>query len=448
MTLADGRRPGSRGVAADHVSLRRNNLSVVLRHVRDLGPRSRARIADDTGLNKATVSSLVAELVERGLLREGSADSSRALGRPGQLVELDGSGVCGIGAEINVDYLAVATLDLAGSTVFEKRVPVDVATLHPATTLDRFAALVQEAVVAVDARGGQLVSVTLAVPGLVEGETGELKLAPNLGWGELSVAEEMRSRLGEPAYSLHVDNEANLAALAAYAELRRAEAGSAARSDGAGGLTGAGEPVGRTGGAVHDLVLLTGAVGVGGGVVSGGHLLRGGHGYSGEVGHMPVAPPGRTCGCGRTGCWETVVGLTALLHQATDEDDPVRDPSLDVEQRLAGITRRAEAGDARTLSALKDVGTWLGIGGAILVNILNPDVLVLGGYFAVLGPWLQEPLEEAIRDRVIAPDGGGCRVVRSELGFTAAVRGGAQISLDQVFVDPTLVGRAEAGVAQ
>jgi predicted NBD/HSP70 family sugar kinase len=419
MTLTDGRRSGSRGVAADHVSLRRNNLSVVLRHVRDLGPRSRARIADDTGLNKATVSSLVAELVERGLLREGRADSSRALGRPGLLVELDGTGVCGVGAEINVDYLAVSALDLTGAVVLEKRVPVDVAHLDPGTTLDRFADLVQEAVAAVEARGGQLAGVTLAVPGLVQGETGELKLAPNLGWGDVSVAQEMRSRLGEPTYPLHVDNEANLAALAAYADLRQTED----------------EPV-------HDLVLLTGAVGVGGGVVAGGQLLRGGHGYSGEVGHMPVAPPGRTCGCGRTGCWETVVGLTALLHKATDRDDPVRDPSLDVEQRLAGITRRAVAGEARTLSALKDVGTWLGIGGAILVNILNPDVLVLGGYFAVLGPWLEEPLEKAIRERVIAPDGGGCRVVRSELGFAAAVRGGAQISLDQVFVDPTRIGVA------
>jgi predicted NBD/HSP70 family sugar kinase len=419
MTLTDGRRPGSRGVAADHVSLRRNNLSVVLRHVRDLGPRSRARIAEETGLNKATVSSLVAELVDRGLLREGSADSSRAVGRPGQLVELDGTGVYGVGAEINVDYLAVAALDLTGDVVLEKRVPLDVAHLDPGTTLDRLAELVQEAVTALVTRGGQLAGVTLAVPGLVEGETGDLKLAPNLGWGELSVAQEMRRRLGEPSYPLHVDNEANLAALAAYAELR-----------------GSGDE------SVHDLVLLTGAVGVGGGVVTGGHLLRGGAGYSGEVGHMPVAPPGRTCGCGRTGCWETVVGLTALLHKATDRDDPVRDPSLDVEQRLAGITRRAEAGDPRTLSALKDVGTWLGRGGAILVNILNPDVLVLGGYFAVLGPWLKEPLEKAIRERVIAPDGGGCRVVRSELGFAAAVRGGAQISLDQVFVDPTRIGVA------
>src|SRR5689334_12833920 len=154
-----------RGVAADHVTLRRNNLSVVLRHVHDLGPRSRARIAEETGLNKATVSSLVAELVDRGLLREGSADSSRALGRPGQLVELDGTGVCGVGAEINVDYLAVVALDLTGNVVFEKRVPVDVAHLGPDTTLDRFAELVQEAVAAVHARQGQLAGVTLAVPG-------------------------------------------------------------------------------------------------------------------------------------------------------------------------------------------------------------------------------------------------------------------------------------------
>src|SRR6266508_2174256 len=143
MTLTGGSRPGSRVVAADHVSLRRNNLSVVLRHVRELGPRSRARIAADTGLNKATVSSLVAEL--------------------------DGSGVCGVGAEINVDYLAVTALDLAGDTVSERRVPMDVAHLGPGTTLDRLAELIREAVATVDARGGQVAGVNLAVPGLVQG---------------------------------------------------------------------------------------------------------------------------------------------------------------------------------------------------------------------------------------------------------------------------------------
>ncbi|WP_328993091.1 ROK family transcriptional regulator [Kribbella sp. NBC_01245] len=418
MTLSDGQRgQRSSGVVApaDHVSLRRHNLAVVLRHIRDAGPRSRARIASDTGLNKATVSSLVAELVDRGLLREAEAERG-AVGRPGQLVELDGRRVCGVGAEVNVDYLAVTALDLTGGVIIESRVPFDAAHLGSAATFDRLEGLIEEALQAIGTRGGQPVGVTLAVPGLVQSAAGTLALAPNLGWEKVDVVQAMTERLGNPTYKVSVDNEANLAALAAYAEIAAAD------------------PT-----AVRDLVLLTGAVGVGGGVVAGGQLLRGGHGFSGEVGHIPVAPAGRRCGCGRTGCWETVIGLTALLDKATEPDDPVRDVSLDVEQRLAEITRRAEAGDERTLAALADVGTWLGLGGAILVNILNPDVLVLGGYFGALGPWLTAPLEEAIRDRVIAPDGGGCRVLRSGLGFTAAVRGGAQISLDSVFDDPTQV---------
>ncbi len=99
-----------------------------------------------------------------------------------------------------------------------------------------------------------------------------LKLAPNLGWGELQVVDEMRDRLGGRSYPLRVDNEANLAALAAYSEMRQKETPD------------------QDGKPIQDLVLLTGAVGVGGGIVPDGHLLRGGHGFSGEVGHMPVAP--------------------------------------------------------------------------------------------------------------------------------------------------------------
>jgi len=419
VALTNGPRAGGDVTPADHVALRRHNLGVVLRHLREAGPRSRARIAADTGLNKATVSSLVAELVERGLLRE--AESVRgAIGRPGLLVELDGRGVCGIGAEVNVDYLAVTTLDLRGAVVSEGRLPLDTAHLAPEVTLDHLAALVQEAIDAVADSGGRTVGVTLAVPGLVQTSAGVLSIAPNLGWTDVPVVEAMKQRLGGPSYPVRADNEANLAALAAFAEVSAGDRG------------------------VRDLVLLTGAVGVGGGVVTGGRLLRGGHGFSGEVGHMPIAPEGGACGCGRTGCWETVVGLNALLTRAGDPVDPVRDPALDVEQRLAEVTRRAEDGDARTLAALEEIGRWLGIGGAVLNNVLNPDVLVLGGYFAALGRWLAEPLETALRERAVAPDAGGCRVVVSQLGFSAAVRGGAQVALDAVIADPTLVDRARS----
>src|SRR5687768_10379068 len=93
-------------VRADQVMVRRTNLALVLRHLRDAGPRSRARVAAETGLNKATVSSLVAELVERGLLAEGQLDRAGAVGRPGQIVEVDGRSVAGVGLELNVDYVA------------------------------------------------------------------------------------------------------------------------------------------------------------------------------------------------------------------------------------------------------------------------------------------------------------------------------------------------------
>ncbi|HSK28234.1 MAG TPA: ROK family transcriptional regulator [Jiangellales bacterium] len=416
MTITGGRLPDVPSAGADQLAVRRHNLAVVLRHLRGSGPRSRARVAAETGLNKATVSSLVAELAERGLVRDGEAERG-SVGRPGQTVVLDGRGVCGIGAEVNVDYVAVMALDLRGDVVSERRLSLDTAGLGPAGSLDELARLVAEATDEVSARGGQPVGITLAVPGLVETATGRLSTAPNLGWQDVPVVAEMQARLGRPPSPVTVDNEANLAAIAE---------------------TTTGEWAGTA-----DLVLLTGAAGVGGGVVSGGRLLRGGQGFSGEVGHMPVDPAGRRCGCGRTGCWETVVGLSALLVDLADPDDPVRDPSLDLDGRLAEINRRAALGDSRTIAALEQVGSWLGVGASILVNVLNPAVLVLGGYLAAVGTWLREPLEAELRARVIAPGAGGCRVELSTLGFTAAVRGGAQVSLESVFRDPTLVHRVE-----
>src|SRR3712207_3011416 len=112
-----------RHAPADQATVRRSNLGLVLRHLRDSGPRSRARIAQETGLNKATVSSLVAELAERGLVGTGDVDRDGSVGRPGLIVELDGRGVCGIGVELNVDYAATLVLDLRGDGVFEHRIP-------------------------------------------------------------------------------------------------------------------------------------------------------------------------------------------------------------------------------------------------------------------------------------------------------------------------------------
>ena len=191
----------------------------------------------------------------------------------------------------------------------------------------------------------------------------------------------------------------------------------------------------------QDILVIFGEVGLGGGIVADGRLLRGHQGYAGEFGHMIVDPQGRRCGCGRIGCWETVAGLRALLDAATDADDPVRDPALGLEARLAELNRRADLGDTRTLAALARVGGWIGVGAAILTNALDPAAIVLSGYLAEVGRHLRAAVEAQLEAGVLAPRAGGTRVELSTLGFTAAVRGGATLALESVFADPTRVER-------
>jgi predicted NBD/HSP70 family sugar kinase len=401
------RRPAGRQ-PADQLTMRRSNLALVLRHLRDAGPRSRATIAMDTGLNRGTVSSLVTELIDRGLVREGDVQRGGSVGRPGQTVELDGRGIGGIGVEINVDYVTALVLDLTNAVVFERRVALDVPALTPAEVLDAVTDLAGKALADCAGRDITPVGMTVAVPALVDTDDGVVAFAPNLRWTDVPVTRVLTPKLGLP---IQVDNDANLAALGEYAM---------------GGRAG-----------TADLVYLTGETGVGGGVMVDGRLLRGAAGFSGEIGHMPLNPGGDLCGCGRRGCWETMVGLAALLRMAATPDDPVCDPSLDLEQRLAMLSRRADDGDARTRDALTLVGEALGLGASILVNVFNPKVLLLGGYFASLGDYLLAPVLGELHARVIAPD--ACDVALSTLGFSAAARGGAHVALEAVLEDPTLV---------
>jgi predicted NBD/HSP70 family sugar kinase len=171
--------------------------------------------------------------------------------------------------------------------------------------------------------------------------------------------------------------------------------------------------------------------------VTAGQLLRGASGFAGEVGHIQVTPSGVTCRCGRRGCWETVIGLNALLAAAAGADDVVRDPSVDLDERLAELRSRAEGGDPRTLEAIAAVRVALASGAGTLLNVFNPRLLVLGGYFAVLRPWIEPGLREALDEQVFAPRSGGCRVEFSSLGYSAAVRGGAIAAASIVFDNPS-----------
>jgi predicted NBD/HSP70 family sugar kinase len=399
---------------AGHGDVRRNNLEVVLRHLSVMGPDSRASIAARTGLTPSTVSRLVGELMDLGLVREadGDWDSSprRSPGRPATRLELDGRHVLALGAEINVDYIAVLGNDLAGRKLHETRRPFDAVSAGPARSAEALASLCGQAIAAVAAAGTTPVAVaglTVAVPGLIDEARGVVTEAPNLHWTGFPLAATLSALPRMTRVPVMVGNDANLGALAEY------RAGSHA--------------------GVGDLIYVTGEVGIGGGVIAGGRPLLGSHGHGGEIGHMLLDPGGPRCGCGRRGCWEALIGLGALLVKIS-ADGPARVSSP--EAKVAEVAARARAGEPRVLDALSELGHWVGAGAANLINLFDPQAIILGGYFRQIAEWILPPAIQAMCAGVLAPDAGGCELITSTLGFTAAARGGALRVIDQVLSDP------------
>jgi len=405
---------------ADQASVRRSNLALVLRHLRDQGPRSRADIALETRLNKATVSSLVADLTHRGLVRETGRQHQRGVGRPGRILELDGREVGALGVEVNADYVAAYGTDLAGRVLVDRRDSFDAMSATPDQAIARLAQAAREALNDMGQAGATVAGITVAVPGLVDVSRGEVLFAPNLGWRNVPIA-ELLSKAVTPQVPVRADNDANLSALAEFWS-------------------------GPAAGTPH-LVFISGEVGVGCGVIVDGVLLRGADGFSGEVGHMPVDPAGNQCACGRFGCWETKVGLAVLVSQAAPDLAYGSGPVRDVDERLSEILRRADDGDPAAVAAFEEVGRWLGLGASILVNLFNPRVLVVGGYLARVAERML-PIAQCELDRLaMAGLASGCKVVASTLAFGAAVRGGAGLAVEAVLTDPTIVSHAQLRLA-
>jgi predicted NBD/HSP70 family sugar kinase len=188
---------------------------------------------------------------------------------------------------------------------------------------------------------------------------------------------------------------------------------------------------------VRELFYLSGGIGVGGGLVSGGAILRGSRGFAGEIGHITVDPTGERCSCGRVGCLETKAGLAAVLRAAAAPGDPLHDPALGVERRVALLRDRVLLGDRRAITAVHELGVALGVALSTVVDVLDPDVLVLGGYYAELGEWLVEPVRIELAARPLGHE-PRCRVVPSPLGMAAPLRGAAHLAAERLFADPTL----------
>jgi predicted NBD/HSP70 family sugar kinase len=378
-------------------SLREHNRRRVVDALRVHGLASRADLARLTGLSRTTVSSLVAELQTQGLVVERAederADGDHRSGRPGIPLALDESAGVVVGLQFDQSGIRVAVADLARTVLAERRVALDVDNAG-ASALDAGVALADAALAEAGHDLADALAIGVALPGPVNHRRDLVHAgAVPPSWVGLSPATELRARLGIP---VHVDNDANLGALA------EARFGAAADH--------------------QDLVYVMASAGIGAGLVVGGRLHRGAGGTAGELGHVLVDEHGAFCRCGSRGCLETVVGAPAIVEALR----PTHGPDLTLDR----VIELALAGQPAPQRALADAGNVLGRAIAGVCDVLNPALVVVGGDLARAGELLLGPVREAIDRDAMRPAADAVEVRPSALPGRAEVLGALVLAAD------------------
>ncbi|MBR9973958.1 MAG: ROK family transcriptional regulator [Bacteroidetes bacterium] len=375
---------------------------------------SRADIARRTGLARSTVSEIVRDLLHTGLVAEVGTDRSSGGRRPIVLeFQDDAFGILGV--DIGATHVAVAVTDLRGKVLAWRE------QLRPVRTdPEQTRALVHElcdACLAEWGRGNKrLVGIGLAVPSPVDprhpDRISEVVLP---AWrGHIGI-EDLHLRYDVPVL---VDNDANLGALAE-------------------GWWGAGR-------SVRDFTYIKVATGIGAGFILGGEIYRGSSGVAGEIGHVAIDPEGSSCVCGLRGCLVTLVGTAALIARAEEllpgyPDSVLAGKTL----RIDTLERAAIEGDALAGRVVREAGEHLGIAVAGLLNLMNPEMVILGGGVTRVRELLLEPLRHVVRNRTLVTAVAATEIRISELGARAVAIGAATLVLSAALANPGLFPRTQ-----
>ncbi|MDZ8171646.1 ROK family transcriptional regulator [Microbacterium xanthum] len=371
-------------------SLREANRARVVGAVQQHGSLTQVELATITGLSPASVSNIVTELADAGVL--DTSPSIRS-GRRARLVTLARSIGMVAGIDLAARSMHVALADTSMQILASETLPL--APDHRADmSLQRAAMLVQEMVESVDAAGDELLAIGVGVPAPVEVATGTVSSTSLLrGWDGAAVTEILAATSSVPTV---VDNDANLGALA------EARYGAGVGAD----------PV----------AYVRVSHRIGAGIVLGGRVLHGRRGTAGELGHMIVDERGPVCRCGNRGCLETVAGAAALVQILSASHGHLT---------LDDVITRALDGDPGCRRAIADTGRTLGTAIANLCTVVDPEIVVIGGDMSTAGEVLLGPLRDALEQHTLATNVGAPNVVPAEFGGEAELRGALAAALDR-----------------
>ena len=391
--------------------LRNHNLSVTLDTLlRAQKPMSRADLAKETGLTKATLSLLASMLIESGVVQEGEPVVSATYGRPSTPLEIRGGSIAGIGLQINTDGYGCLALDLNGDTLGREWVSEDMTGTDPYEIFAKLDAMTFPLESRLKRRGCKVVGAGLALPGIVTDDMW-LLVARNLGWENVNLTRfNVVRRLDVVA-----GNEAKMAAIAqipGYATERASFLNVVDRTD--------------------SFIYLSTDIGIGGAVVRDGEVVMGSHGFAGEIGHLSVAMDGPLCSCGRHGCLEAFAGRRALVEAAgiAEDGDATSSEAIDM------FLQRWRAGDSDVAKVVDQAADALVSTIASAVNLVDVDTVLLGGLWTHFGDELATVLEGRLRSEILGYPNVKIRVFVPPVALHPSLYGAAEMGLRRFIENP------------
>ena len=382
------------------------------------GTAARGELTERVGCSRSVMGFLLREMGERGLVtvdRRPSTARRPDGGRPSHQVRVSDQAPAAIAAELSADTAAVATVALGGNVIRREEHPLPAGRAIPDVIDDLCSMVASQARLT-----SRLLGVGVAVPSPVRSEDGYVYAALHLEWPGIALRELMLERLYEELdvtdLRLTITNDANAAGLA---ESRRGSGREARQL----------------------LYLMTSRVGLGGALIAEKEVFGGAHGYAIEPGHITVNPNGAACLCGSYGCLEIEADHRALLRAAGEESEGTEE----LVRRIGSLIQRARDGEARAGEALRTVAASLGTGLASLINLTDPDCIVLGGTLATVLELQPQPILERVAGRAFLNPAGAIPIRPGELE-DAALIGAAEVAFQPLLVDPrSVAGKQGAG---
>lgn len=397
----------------DRDLIKKINVNLVLNHIKSRGPVSRTEIARLSGLSLATISGITAELVKRDLIHEMGEGESTGGRRP-VLLRLNHRAGYVIGVKLMEDTVTTALTDL-DANVLHHRVthlssePASGGEWDVHTVVQKIVDAITNTIATSEVDRDRLLGIGIGLAGIVDGGAGICRYSPFFGWHDAPLAELIGEHFNLPIY---LENNVNT-------------------------LTIAEQWFGHGHDVEHFLVVTVGR-GVGAGIVVNGQFYRGAIGAAGEFGHITLTSDGPRCPCGKYGCLEALASDPAIIRQAhaaiaLGEQTALADQGP---LTLNAIVDAAERGDQLAQRLLADSGRWLGIGISTLVNLFNPELIIVAGEGAQAGEWRFAPMREALHEHVFNGLIDHVEIIVESLGDKSWARGAACVVLSDVFKSP------------